>query len=378
MGIKPGAVAQLAFRAREALRESWLSSHLRVTEESTDECRWLIKRAGAYARGNSSTRDTVRIEKHLERCPSCPDALKEAQSVNKRLLILLPPIAGAGTAVNAVTAVIGAESAVAAMPGTSTGNGAIFPPSEWSEPVRGGTSLASISTGKSVLTAAAAVIALVAAASVMIAANAEPSFEPGTVAAAPLLELELDPSPGTPELAAAVPFDNTSPNPQPTVEAGREIERPQPSSPHEVPPPHSNDLAGEPAPRVPASAKPTPTPSTTLTTFSSAPAPQPAPSANTTTPAISMPPAALPVTPEPTDEITTEPRQTLVTALRMEYVDGGIKYLRLVISGEPDAIVAGYLDGVEQIRIALDGSGTGNMLLILPLDSLPHATAAYL
>src|SRR3546814_10341999 len=92
--MKPAAVAQLAFRAREGLREAWIQAHLQTADDDA-ECQWSIEHLGAYTRGNLSARDTRRMEKHLSGCARCTLIAPEAKEVSRRLaLVLLPIIVG--------------------------------------------------------------------------------------------------------------------------------------------------------------------------------------------------------------------------------------------------------------------------------------------
>ncbi|WP_285363165.1 sigma-70 family RNA polymerase sigma factor, partial [Microbacterium sp. LMC-P-041] len=94
LGMKSGAVSQLAFRAREGLREAWIQAHLRSAAEGSD-CQWTIEHLGAYSRGNLSTRDHNRLEQHLDQCARCMIVAAEAKDVSKRLaLVLLPLVLG--------------------------------------------------------------------------------------------------------------------------------------------------------------------------------------------------------------------------------------------------------------------------------------------
>jgi RNA polymerase sigma factor (sigma-70 family) len=56
LGMKPTAVAQLTFRAREGLREAWVQAHLRSVADGSD-CQWTVDHLGAYARLNIGRRD---------------------------------------------------------------------------------------------------------------------------------------------------------------------------------------------------------------------------------------------------------------------------------------------------------------------------------
>ena len=98
LGMNATAVAQLAFRAREGLREAWIQAHLRSAPEGS-ACRWTIERLGAYARGNLGRRDTGKVDAHLAECARCAIVAAEAKDVSRRLaLVLLPLTSGAGAA----------------------------------------------------------------------------------------------------------------------------------------------------------------------------------------------------------------------------------------------------------------------------------------
>lgn len=121
LGMKPTAVAQLTFRAREGLREAWIQAHLRSVEDGS-ECQWTIERLGAYARHNLGRRDHAKVERHLAECVRCSIVASEAKEVSSRLaLVLLPLALGAvGTAGYLATVQGGGTSlvAMASMPST--------------------------------------------------------------------------------------------------------------------------------------------------------------------------------------------------------------------------------------------------------------------
>lgn len=127
LGMKAGAVSQLAFRAREGLREAWIQAHLRSASPGS-ECQWTIEHLGAYSRGNLGTRDHRRIEAHLDECARCMIVAAEAKDVSKRLaLVLLPLVLGVTGASGYLAALQGGAApiaALAAMP-SSIANGVV-------------------------------------------------------------------------------------------------------------------------------------------------------------------------------------------------------------------------------------------------------------
>jgi RNA polymerase sigma factor (sigma-70 family) len=98
VGMSANATAALAYRAREGLRQAWIQAHLRNAADEP-ECRWTIDRLGSYTRGRLRTRDTAKLEAHLDDCARCTIVAAEAREVGSRLaLVLLPLTAGVGGA----------------------------------------------------------------------------------------------------------------------------------------------------------------------------------------------------------------------------------------------------------------------------------------
>jgi len=121
LGMKPTAVAQLTFRAREGLREAWIQAHLGSVANGS-ECQWTIERLGAYARDNLGRRDHAKLERHLAGCVRCSIVASEAKEVSSRLALVLLPLAlgAAGTAGYLASVQGGGASwvALASMPST--------------------------------------------------------------------------------------------------------------------------------------------------------------------------------------------------------------------------------------------------------------------
>ncbi|WP_426184508.1 sigma-70 family RNA polymerase sigma factor [Microbacterium sp. TWP3-1-2b2] len=128
LGMKSGAVSQLAFRAREGLREAWIQAHLRSAEPGS-ECQWAIEHLGAFSRGNLSARDQKRLDQHIEGCARCMIVVAEAKDVSNRLaLVLLPLVLGiAGAAGYTATLQAGGAPivALAAMPSSVVEGGIV-------------------------------------------------------------------------------------------------------------------------------------------------------------------------------------------------------------------------------------------------------------
>ena len=93
LGLAPNAVAALAYRAREGLRQAYLQAHLR--EQTAAECRACSANLGAYVRDGLSTRDRRKVEAHLDGCATCRGLVGELASTNTTLrAALLPALLG--------------------------------------------------------------------------------------------------------------------------------------------------------------------------------------------------------------------------------------------------------------------------------------------
>ena len=94
IGLAPNAVAALAYRAREGLREAYLQAHLHRTPPAA--CGEARLRLAGYARDSLSTRDREMVDTHLERCDRCRAILVELRDVAGSLRsVVAPAILGA-------------------------------------------------------------------------------------------------------------------------------------------------------------------------------------------------------------------------------------------------------------------------------------------
>lgn len=98
LGLKPNAVAALAYRAREGLRSAWLTAH--VESAGLDgECRWVATHVAQSARHTLAPADRARRDHHVAQCARCAVIVEEVDDVGARLaLVLLPLFLGAGAA----------------------------------------------------------------------------------------------------------------------------------------------------------------------------------------------------------------------------------------------------------------------------------------
>src|SRR4051794_2738911 len=98
LGMSANSVSALAYRAREGLRQAFLSQH--ATDPDDVDCAWTRDHLGAYVRGGLSRRDAARVDDHLGACRACAAVYLELTEVNSGLAALLAPLllgsAGAG------------------------------------------------------------------------------------------------------------------------------------------------------------------------------------------------------------------------------------------------------------------------------------------
>lgn len=90
LGMSANSVSALAYRAREGLRQAFLNEH--AQELDGDTCRWVHQQVGAYVRGGTSRRDSVKVEQHLDECRKCMAIYLELSEVNSNLAGIIAPL----------------------------------------------------------------------------------------------------------------------------------------------------------------------------------------------------------------------------------------------------------------------------------------------
>jgi RNA polymerase sigma factor (sigma-70 family) len=90
IGIKPNAVAALAYRARKGLREAYLQAHLKA--EASEECRATVSRLGNYVRGDLAEKERLTVQTHLDACAKCRCRRDELTDVNATLRNAFLPV----------------------------------------------------------------------------------------------------------------------------------------------------------------------------------------------------------------------------------------------------------------------------------------------
>lgn len=96
LGMKPNAVAQLSFRAREGLRTGYLGEH--AADAALPECREIAADLARWVRGGLSPRRSREIEAHVSSCIGCTAAVDQLSRMNSDLgavLLISVPLAAA-------------------------------------------------------------------------------------------------------------------------------------------------------------------------------------------------------------------------------------------------------------------------------------------
>jgi RNA polymerase sigma factor (sigma-70 family) len=110
LGMTPNSVSALAYRAREGLRQAFLTMH--AGDLVNDACRDTNNLLSGYVRGGLSRRDGGKVEEHLEHCRRCTAVYLELSEVNSSLAAILGP------------ALLGSAAAAYLGGGATTGLGA--------------------------------------------------------------------------------------------------------------------------------------------------------------------------------------------------------------------------------------------------------------
>jgi RNA polymerase sigma factor (sigma-70 family) len=115
LGMSANSVSALAYRAREGLRQAFLTMHLQELED--DACAWTHQNLGAYVRNGISRRDAAKVEQHLTECRRCTALYLELTEVNSNLAGLLAPLLLGGAAAAYIGSAGGLAAGVAAVKG---------------------------------------------------------------------------------------------------------------------------------------------------------------------------------------------------------------------------------------------------------------------
>lgn len=83
LGLSPNAVAALAYRAREGLRQAYLQMHVQCTD--VPACDKTTRRLGAWVRGGLSDRGSAEVHQHLRYCADCRQRADTVLELNGEL-----------------------------------------------------------------------------------------------------------------------------------------------------------------------------------------------------------------------------------------------------------------------------------------------------
>lgn len=94
MGVTRGALAALAYRAREGLRHAYLAQHVAYATDRT--CREVRTQVPAYHRGHGTEKIRRQVEAHLEWCGECRQITDELGAIMSPRLggLLVPALLG--------------------------------------------------------------------------------------------------------------------------------------------------------------------------------------------------------------------------------------------------------------------------------------------
>ncbi|NUO60242.1 MAG: sigma-70 family RNA polymerase sigma factor [Hamadaea sp.] len=89
-GLTANAVAVLAFRARERLRQGYLAEHITLT--GSPRCHWTGEHLPGYVRAGLAGRERTKVEDHLAECAECRRLHRELTEANVSLRVVLAPL----------------------------------------------------------------------------------------------------------------------------------------------------------------------------------------------------------------------------------------------------------------------------------------------
>jgi RNA polymerase sigma factor (sigma-70 family) len=111
LGMSANSVSALAYRAREGLRQAFVSMHVQSVDGDA-ACDWTHQHLGSYIRKGVSRRDAARVEAHLDECRRCMAIYLELGEVNSNLSGILAPLLLGGAAAAYVASATGGGAAV--------------------------------------------------------------------------------------------------------------------------------------------------------------------------------------------------------------------------------------------------------------------------
>lgn len=203
LGISANSVSALAYRAREGLRQAFVSMHAQDTAD--DACAVARASMGAYLRGGTSRRDAAKVEEHLGGCRECSGIYLELSEVNNDLGAVLAPMllgsVGASYLAAAHLGVVGAAKGGVLVVFDRTKDWVLHHPAG---------RIAAGATGAAAAAAVVAAVALGQGASTPVADGRSPSSPTSPSAAPPASDAGTAPS-RTPKTSAPSHTGSTAP-----------------------------------------------------------------------------------------------------------------------------------------------------------------------
>ena len=141
LGISANSVSALGYRAREGLRQAFVSMHAQTADD--ERCATTRARLGAFIRNDVSRRDSAAIEAHLRDCRECAAIYLELVEVNSDLRALIAPLVLGGAAAAYLGGSLAGGTGAA---GVLTGAGA-FLTRGWGRALAGATAAGVVVTG---------------------------------------------------------------------------------------------------------------------------------------------------------------------------------------------------------------------------------------
>lgn len=111
LGITPNAVSALAIRAREGLRQAYLSAHLKAHSGLPEQCAEARKHLPAMVRGTLKNKDQKAVKQHLKTCDECAAVFAELTEIGSSLRAFILPLLVGGTTALGVPAAGGIAGA---------------------------------------------------------------------------------------------------------------------------------------------------------------------------------------------------------------------------------------------------------------------------
>jgi RNA polymerase sigma factor (sigma-70 family) len=243
LGIDAAAVAALAYRAREGLKQAYLQAH--ISEIGSPACRPFAERLGSHTRGKLRGREAAKVRHHLRHCSECVGLYAMLKYVNANIHVLVGPAVVGAAAATRIGIVLAAAGGAAGAGSGAAQSGSVIG--------RALTKARHASPRQQATVAGTVVAAAVAAIAFALA---------GSDSAPPIAAAK--PRPSAPLVTQAAPVASPAPKHTPPPSPTPPQPQPTPSSPSPAtgtPPPPSPTTPTAPGPS-PSTPSPSPTPTT--------------------------------------------------------------------------------------------------------------------